>query len=231
MKQIDFIPKWLLLILVIIIIISLIAYFLISKSPRIEDLFINLAATVSGILLTLFVVDKVKKYYERKEWSEFEEIITNQIIDTLLTLCNYFRLNPSFIEQWMEIFGKDIDKKERVKHLITLSQSSKIDSDYIRKIILDDHLIKFFSNGYGGVFKRLDDIFRLYQNRLPANISTEIINLKLSLSALLSNMSTFQMFNIAINEFDAKIEPGHVNEFSKNVSKTINTSKMLLDSV
>ena len=231
MKQIDFIPKWLLPILVIIIIISLIAYFLISKSPRIEDLFINLAATVSGILLTLFVVDKVKKYYEKKEWSEFEEIITNQIIDTLFTLCNYFRLNPSFIEHWMEIFGKDIDKKERVKQLITLSQSSKIDSDYIRKIILDDHLIKFFSNGYGGVFKRLDDIFRLYQNRLPANISTEIINLKLSLSALLSNMSTFQMFNIAINEFDAKIEPGHVNEFSKNVSKTINTSKMLLDSV
>ena len=39
------------------------------------------------------------------------------------------------------------------------------------------------------------------------------------------------MFNIAINEFDVKIEPGHVNEFSKNVSKTINTSKMLLDSV
>ena len=231
MKQIDFIPKWLLPIMVIIIIISLIAYFLISKSPRIEDLFINLAATVSGILLTLFVVDKVKKYYEKKEWSEFEEIITNQIIDTLLTLCNYFRLNPSFIEQWMEIFGKDIDKKEKVKQLITLSQSSKIDSDYIRKIILDDHLIKFFSNGYGGVFKRLDDIFRLYQNRLPASISTEIINLKLSLSALLSNMSTFQMFNIAINEFDAKIEPGHVNEFSKNVSKTINTSKMLLDSV
>jgi len=231
MKQIDFIPKWLLPIMVIIIIISLIAYFLISKSPRIEDLFINLAATVSGILLTLFVVDKVKKYYERKEWSEFEEIITNQIIDTLFTLCNYFRLNPSFIEHWMEIFGKDIDKKEKVKQLITLSQSSKIDSDYIRKIILDDHLIKFFSNGYGGVFKRLDDIFRLYQNRLPANISTEIINLKLSLSALLSNMSTFQMFNIAINEFDAKIEPGHVNEFSKNVSKTINTSKMLLDSV
>ena len=231
MKQIDFIPKWLLPIMVIIIIISLIAYFLISKSPRIEDLFINLAATVSGILLTLFVVDKVKKYYEKKEWSEFEEIITNQIIDTLLTLCNYFRLNPSFIEQWMEIFGKDIDKKEKVIQLIILSQSTKIDSDYIRKIILDDHLIKFFSNGYGGVFKRLDDIFRLYQNRLPASISTEIINLKLSLSALLSNMSTFQMFNIAINEFDAKIEPGHVNEFSKNVSKTINTSKMLLDSV
>jgi prepilin signal peptidase PulO-like enzyme (type II secretory pathway) len=231
MKQIDFIPKWLLPIMVIIIIISLIAYFLISKSPRIEDLFINLAATVSGILLTLFVVDKVKKYYEKKEWSEFEEIITNQIIDTLFTLCNYFRLNPSFIEQWMEIFGKDIDKKEKVIQLIILSQSSKIDPDYIRKIILDDHLIKFFSNGYGGVFKRLDDIFRLYQNRLPANISTEIINLKLSLSALLSNMSTFQMFNIAINEFDAKIEPGHVNEFSKNVSKTINTSKMLLDSV
>ena len=231
MKQIDFIPKWLLPIMVIIIIISLIAYFLISKSPRIEDLFINLAATVSGILLTLFVVDKVKKYYEKKEWSEFEEIITNQIIDTLLTLCNYFRLNPSFIEQWMEIFGKDIDKKEKVIQLIILSQSTKIDSDYIRKIILDDHLNKFFSNGYGGVFKRLDDIFRLYQNRLPANISTEIINLKLSLSALLSNMSTFQMFNIAINEFDAKIEPGHVNEFSKNVSKTINTSKMLLDSV
>jgi len=231
MKQIDFIPKWLLPILLIIILISLIAYFLISKSPRIEDLFINLAATVSGILLTLFVIDKVKKYYEKKEWSEFEEIITNQIIDTLFTLCNYFRLNPSFIEQWMEIFRKDIDKKEKVNQLISLSQSSKIDSDYIGKIILDDHLINFFSNGYEGAFQRLDDLFKLYHNRLPASISTQIINLKLSLSELHGNMSRFQMINVAIKEFKASIEPGYINEFSENVSKTINNTKLLFDSV
>jgi len=231
MTQKDFIPKWLLLILFIIFLVSLIAYFLISKSPRIEDLFINLAATVLGILLTLFIIDNVKKYYENKEWSEFEEIITNQIIDILFPLCNYLHLNPSFMEQWMQIFKKEIDKKEKVNQLINLSQTSKMDSDYIEKIILDDHLINFFSNGYEGVFQRLDELFKLYHNRLPANISTQIINLKLSLSALLGNMNRFQMFNVAIIEFRASVEPGHINEFSENVSETIIAAKKLFDSV
>ncbi len=95
----NFIPKWLLPILFLIFLISLIAYYLISKSPRIEDLFINLAATILGILLTLFVIDNAKRYYENKEWAEFEKIITNQIIDILFTLCNYLRLNPSLMEQ------------------------------------------------------------------------------------------------------------------------------------
>jgi len=231
MTKKDFIPKLLLPILLIIFLISLIVYFQISKSLRIQDLFINLAATVLGILITLFVIDNVKRYYENKEWSEFEEVITNQIIDILFTLCNYLQLNPSLMEQWMQIFKKDIDKKEKVNQLLSFSQTSKLDSDYIRKIILDDHLINFFSNGYGGVFQRLDDLFKLYQNRLPANISTLIINLNLSLSALRGNMSTFQMFNIAINEFKASIEPGHINEFSENVSKTIITAKILIDLV
>lgn len=231
MTKKDFNPKLLLPILFIIFLISLIAYFLISKSPRIEDLFINLAATVLGILLTLFVIDNVKRYYENKEWSEFEEIITDQIIDILFTLCNYLRLNSSLMEQWMQIFKKDIDKKERVNQLLSFSETSKMDSVYIGKIILDDHLINFFSNGYGDVFQRLDDLYKLYQNRLPANISTQIINLKLNLSALRGNMSTFQMFNVAIIEFKASIEPGHINEFSENVSKTIKTSKILIDLV
>ena len=135
------------------------------------------------------------------------------------------------MEQWMQIFNKDVDRKEKVNQLLSFSQTSEMDSDYIGKIILDDHLINFFSNGYGGVFQRLDDLFKLYQNRLPANISTQIINLKLSLSALSGNMSTFQMFNVAIKEFKASIEPSHINEFSENVSKTINTARILIDSV
>ena len=56
MTKRNFIPKWLLPILFSIFLISLISYYLISKSPRIEDLFINLAATILGILLTLFVI-------------------------------------------------------------------------------------------------------------------------------------------------------------------------------
>jgi hypothetical protein len=231
MTKRNFIPKWLSPILFIIFLISLIAYYLISKSPRIEDLFINLAATVLGILLTLLVIDNVKRYYENKEWSEFEEIIKIQIIDILFTLCNYFRLNPSHMEEWMQIFRTDIDKKEKVIQLLNFSQASEVDSDYIEKIISDNHLINFFSNGYGGAFQRLDDLYKLYQNRLPANISTQIINLKLSLSALRGNMSTFQMFNVAIKEFKASIQPGHINEFSENVGKTINTANILIDLV
>jgi hypothetical protein len=144
MTKRNFIPKWLSPILFIIFLISLIAYYLISKSPRIEDLFINLAATVLGILLAILVIDNVKRHYENKEWSEFEEIIKNQIIDILFTLCNYLRLNPSLMEEWMQIFKTDIDKKEKVNQLLNFSQTSEVDSDYIEKIILDNHLINFF---------------------------------------------------------------------------------------
>ncbi len=131
----------------------------------------------------------------------------------------------------MQIFNTDIDKKEKVNQLLVFSQHSKMDADYIGKIILDDHLINFFSNGYGGVFQRLDDLFKSYHYRLPANISTQIINLKLSLSELIGNMSRFQMLNIAIKDFNGRIEPGYLSEFSENVAKTINNSKMLFDSV
>jgi hypothetical protein len=37
------------------------------------------------------------------------------------------------------------------------------------------------------------------------------------------------MFNVAIKELKANIEPGHINEFSENVSKTIITAKILID--
>ncbi len=229
MKSKFYIPKWLLPILFIIFLSSLIVYFIISKSPRIEDLFINLSATVFGIILTLYLVERSIKINEKKEWKEFEDIITNQIIDILFTVCNYMNIHSSLWIKWWEILKYDIDKKNKISQYINLFSSTEIDSSYIEAIINEDHLINFFSDGYTNAFNQIDELFRLYSDKLSAKQSTLILNLKHNLFSLSNNMSTFSMFNIAIKELKAKIEIGHMNDFKENVSKTILTMQKLID--
>ena len=212
------IPKWLLLILIIIVLGSLLTYFLISKSPRIEDLFINLSATVLGILITLFIVDRIIKYYE---WKEFEKIISNQIIDILFTLSNFMNLNSNLWQEWTKILNNDKSKKEKLKDYIKLFQSLELNKDYIFEIIKDDHLIEFFSSGYNGTYKRLDEFFSLFNNRLSAKQNTQIIRLKLSISNLTSNMNLFKSLNFMQKEFKIPIDEKHLNDFLNNARTTI----------
>lgn len=227
----NFVPTWLLPFLIIVFFIILILYYLISKSPRIEDLFINLATTVLGIIITLYGIDRIIKHYERKSWLDFEKIISTQIIDILFTLCNFMNLNSSLWEQWLQVFNKNITKKDKVVQYINFFHATEIDSDYIKQIVKDDHLLDFFSGGYKDTFQKLDDLFRLYSNKLTADQSTHIINLTINVSSLINDMSTFRMFNFAIKEFNAHLEVGHLKYFYDNARETISTAKKLLDSI
>ena len=168
----NYIPKWLLLILVMFFLASLVVYFKISSSPRIEDLFINLSATILGILITLFFVDRIINYSERREWKEFELIITSQIIDILFSLCDVMNLHSSIWKQWLEIFKNDREKKQKVREYIKVFQSTDIDFGYIKEIVKDSHLIDFFNDGYKTSYQKLDDVFRLFNNKLNAEQST-----------------------------------------------------------
>lgn len=69
----DLIPWWLSKVLLILFLICMITYYILSHSPRIEDLFINLAATILGVIITIIFVEQIIKRYERKEWKEYEK--------------------------------------------------------------------------------------------------------------------------------------------------------------
>ena len=224
----QFVPKWLLLILLILVLGNLTIYYWISESPRIEDLLINLSATFLGILVTLFFIDRIIKYYERKEWEEFEGIISNQLIDILFTLCNILNISSDLWQEWIRIFNT---KKEKIKQYIKIFQTIKINKDYINTIIMDDHLIDFFSSGYNGTYKRLDDFFRLYNNKLSAEQNIQVINLKTNISNLINNMNFFQSLNFIIKEYKVPIQENNINDFMQNARETISTIKKLLDSI
>ena len=229
LKGKTYIPNWLLLILVIIALASLVIYFKISSYPRIEDLFINLSATVLGILITLFIVDRIIKYYERKEWKEFEQIINSQIVDSLFSLCNFMNLHSSIWKQWLEIFKNDSEKKQKVRDYLNVFQSTSIDFSYAKEIIKDDHLIDFFDSGYKSSYQKLDEVFRLFNNKLTAEQSTQILHLRMNLSSLISNLSTFRTLNFINQEYKLPPNNSHIQDFFDNARKTIHTMKALIE--
>jgi hypothetical protein len=227
----DFISHRLILYLIIIFLISLILYYKISTSPRIEDLFISLAATVLGIIITLYLVDRSIRKAEEKEWAEFEEIISIQIIEILFSLCNVLNISSNLWKHFLEIFSKDIAQKEKVIEYINFYESQEINLDYIKEIVTDDHLIDFFSNGYKDVHQRVDNLYRLYNIKLTAEQSAQIVNLRIKILKLINNMNTFRMLNIAVKEFNANLEEGFMNDFRENISNTIFIVKNLVRTV
>jgi hypothetical protein len=227
----NYIPRWLLLILIISVIGSLLTYFLISNSPKIEDLFINLAASLFEILITLFIIDRIIKYYEKKEWDAFEKIISNQIIDIIFTLCNYSNISSKVWEQYLQIFKEELDTKNKIAKYIEFFRSSEIEIDYLKQIVVNEHLIEFFTNGYKGIHQSLDDIFRLYSFKLSAEQSIQIINLKTKVTILLSIMNRFYTTNFAIKELNIPLEDHLLNDFKENVKETIFVASELLETV
>jgi len=227
----DFISYRVILYLTIIVIISLIFYFKISDQPRIEDLFINLAATVLGIIITLLLVDRSIKKDKAKEWQEFKGIISKQILDIIFSLCNYSNISTILWQQYLEIFKEDVDTKNKIVKYIDFYNESKIDLDYITQIIKDEHLIGFFLSGYTGILHRLDDVYKSYSNNLTADQSTQIIQLKSNLTTLISNMNRFHTTNFAIKEFNVPLETSYLNDFKVSVSETITTMNKLINTV
>ena len=227
----NFVSYRVILYLIGVFLISLVLYFRISKSPRIEDLFISFAATVLGIIVTLLLVERSIKRQENEEWEEFEKIISNQIIDILFTLCNYSNISSILWEQYLEIFKKDVDTKDKIIKYINYFHSSEINLDYIKKIVSDEHLIEFFSRGYKSIFQNLDDTFRLYGNKLSSDQSTNIINLKMKVSILINNMNRFYTANFAIKEFNVPLETALLNDFKENVNKAILAANKLLQTI
>ena len=222
------IPKKLLYILLLLFVVSLLLYFLISKSPRIEDLLINLSATILGILITLFIVDRIIKHREREQWQEFETIISGQISEILFTLCSYLNISSNLWPEWANILASDLPRKNKIDNFIKHFHSSKINKDYTFEIIKDDHLIDFFSNGYNGCHNRLDDFFRLYNNRLNAKQTVQIINLKTNLSHLISSLSLFKSLNVMLKEFKFDANESYINDFLENAKTTVSNMELLL---
>lgn len=231
LKRKSYIPQYLIPVLIIFFLASLITYYKISQSPRIEDLFIGFAATILGILITVLFVDRIIIHNEKKEWQEFEGIISNQIIDLIFTLCNFLSISSTLWKQHLEIFKEDVDTRNKIIKYIDFFNSSEINLDYIKHIVNDNHLIAFFSDGYSGVLRSLTNIYSSYSHKLSADQSTQIINLKSNLSILINNMNTFRMLNVAIKEFNASLETGYLNDFKENVCKTVFVANKLLDAI
>lgn len=227
----NYISRSLLLILIISVIGSLLTYFLISGSPKIEDLFINLSASFLEILITLFIIERIIKYYENKEWHEFEKIISNQIMDIIFTLCNYSNISSNLWGQYLQIFKEELDTKNKIVKYIEFFRSSEIELDYLKQLVVSEHLIDFFTNGYKGIYKNLDDIFRLYSHKLSAEQSIKIVSLKTKLTVLLSILNRFYTTNYAIKEMNIPLDDQILNDFKENVQETLFAASELLETV
>jgi len=131
----------------------------------------------------------------------------------------------------LDIFKKDKEKKEKVIEYVNFFNSLEVDLNYIEEIVKDEHSIDFFYKGYNSAFQKLDNLFRLYNNKLTADQSTQIVNLMMNVSKLMDTMNMFGMFNISIKESNVQIEVGHLQDFKGNVTKTINTIDKLMETI
>jgi hypothetical protein len=95
--------------------------------------------------------------------------------------------------------------------------------DYINSIKKDDHLIEFFSNGYSGNLKRLNEFFRLYHLRLSHQESPLIIDLQSNLSTLVDDLNLMKMDKFLEREFNPANDLISSNKFSNSLQQTADT--------
>lgn len=218
------IPGWLIVILIIIALLLLIGYFSLAQSSKWEGVSLNLAIAIIGIIITLSFVDVIINRYENKKWLKLKTKILDQLVEIILSLYNFIFVNYANMNAWIEV-QNDI-KKTKIEKIKELERSlCNIDTsiDYINNIKNSDHLIEFFSNGYSGNLKRLNDFFRLYHLRLSHQESPLIIDLQSNLSRLIDDLELMKMDKFLKREFNPLNDLISSNTFSNSLKQTADT--------
>ncbi len=112
------IPNWLNLILIIVFLLSLILYFELAESPNFGSLFVNIAGTIFGILITVGFIDIVADHNNKKNWSQVNVRLKDWLLDILMRYYNYSFLNCGEMGAFIKIFNdKNLNKTEKSKLL------------------------------------------------------------------------------------------------------------------
>lgn len=218
------VPDLLIEILIIIALLLLIGYFSLSNSSKWEGLLLNLATAIIGIVITLKFVDVIINKYESKKWLKLNTKILDQLVEILISLYNFIFINYANINTWIEV-QNDIQKTsiEKTKELERSLCNIDPSIDYINAIKEDDHLIEFFSNGYSGNLKKLNDFFRVYHLRLSHQESPLIIDLQSNLSTLIDGLNLMKMDKFLEREFNPSNNLISSNRFSNSLQQTADT--------
>jgi hypothetical protein len=218
------VPGWLIKILIIVVLLLLIGYFSLSDTSKWEDLLLNLAIAIIGIVITLSFVDVIINKYESKKWLNLKTRILDQLVEILKSLYNFIFINYANMNTWIEV-QNDIQKTniDKIKELERSLCSMDPSIDYINSIKKDDHLIEFFSNGYSGNLKRLNEFFRLYHLRLSHQESPLIIDLQSNLSTLVDDLNLMKMDKFLEREFNPANDLISSNKFSNSLQQTADT--------
>ncbi len=187
------------------------------------SLFVNIAGTIFGILITVGFIDIVADHNNKKNWSQVNVRIKDWLLDILMRYYNYLFLNCGEMEAFIKIFNdKNLNKTEKSKLLSESITGINVKRDYMQKIILDSHLIDFYLSGYKAVLKSLDDFWKLYHLRLSHKESPIIMDLQIKLSRTIRDFEMLtnikNSVEIAGGEFDFKMIDSSLENYSEDLA-------------
>jgi hypothetical protein len=232
------IPKWLYSILLIVFLISLITYFKIAEVPRWDGLFISIAGTILGILVTIGFIDIIAYRYNKRQWSPVENKIKDSLIDILLIVYNFIYLNYAALEKWIEVYNDHkISRKNKLKNLGEYITQQSINKNYLNEIAKDSHLLEFYFTGYKGVQNSLRDFWQLYHLRLTYQESPLFMDIQSGLSKVIHDIQLVINLKGAIEISGLSLNINNLNssldQYSKDLdvvsTSVVDLSKLLIN--
>lgn len=158
------------------------------------DTLSGIITEIIGIVLTLYIVERTLKNYEKEKRKNLDIHIKKEILNTLRLIYNYLFIHSKQMQEFLIINNKDLDLSEKVKYFADALLALSADEKYLEHILQDNHLYEFYTKAYDGFSKKLDDIFQSYNYYLDPDLITSILNLKASLLKLNSTQERYLPF-------------------------------------
>jgi len=178
-------------ILIIIFIIIIAALIFLSAYNLFDDkgILVNIATEVTGILITILIIDYFIRRYEKKKWSKFEKLFQTNLKLYLTIVFLEFRY----------IYKLKVDFSHDYKNLVQLLQHKTQILDHIKQVGMSTAYVPFHTS-----IENLDNLISLAKINPDPDLITVLLNLKSSVSLL--NTVNDQKDNPLWNDYRKVIE-------------------------
>lgn len=197
------------------------------NKQKIDDLSLNLLSEIVGILITLFVVDRLIKKYEKDKWLELDKRINIQIEAILFTIfCTIFYFNDK-ISLFYEVRNSNDIENIKFNKYSEMLKSFEINAKFCEKITREEILAKFFIDIYNTQLNNLNAFLNDFNGRLDHRQLPLLLDLRISTNKILEDLKLIQFINASSEIIgtktpnDSKVIENHVIEFVLVVQKLV----------
>jgi hypothetical protein len=191
------------------------------KNLNYKDLLTNLIAEITGILITLIIVERIIKKREKSKWSELYKRLDEELNSILISIYHVLSFHVKRLEESAKIYSSNNGNKQKVDMYNELFNGYNIDNDYLDEVIKDDHLFEFFINSYQNIFIRLNNFYNEFNSRLNHMQVPFLIDLKSSISRVIFNINYFHDFSKIIKTMPVNLTSSYSSYIKEDVNKII----------